>query len=97
MLGFQVAMLSDEELVRPALEGVGAGESAAAAWEAAMEVEIAGYRDAGDDHFSARTADLEDIRDRVLGHLEPGARQSRHSRRFRGCGGRPSDLTLSRH
>jgi phosphotransferase system enzyme I (PtsI) len=73
MLGFQVAMLSDEELVRPALEGVEAGECAAAAWEAAMEVEIAGYRDAGDDHFSARTADLEDIRDRVLGHLEPGA------------------------
>ena len=73
MLGFQVAMLSDEELVRPALEGIEAGASAAAAWEAAMEVEIAGYRDAGDDHFSARTADLEDIRDRVLGHLEPGA------------------------
>ena len=73
MLGFQVAMLSDEELVRPALEGVEAGASAAAAGEAAMEVEIAGYRDAGDDHFSARTADLEDIRDRVLGHLEPGA------------------------
>jgi phosphotransferase system enzyme I (PtsI) len=73
MLGFQVAMLSDEELIRPALDGVEAGESAAAAWEAAMEVEIAGYRDAGDDHFSARTADLEDIRDRVLGHLEPGA------------------------
>jgi phosphotransferase system enzyme I (PtsI) len=73
MLGFQVAMLSDGELVRPALEGVGAGESAAAAWEAAMEVEIAGYRDAGEDHFSARTADLEDIRDRVLSHLEPEA------------------------
>ncbi len=73
MLGFQVAMLSDEELVRPALEGVGAGESAAAAWEAAMAVEIAGYRDADDDHFSARAVDLEDIRDRVLGHLEPGA------------------------
>lgn len=71
MLGFQVAMLSDEELIRPALEGVGAGASAAAAWEAAMEVEIAGYRDAADDHFSARAADLEDIRDRVLAHLEP--------------------------
>src|SRR5271165_5178699 len=67
MLGFQVAMLSDEELIRPALQGLGAGKSAAAAWEAAMEVEIAGYRKAGDDHFSARTADLEDIRDRVLG------------------------------
>jgi len=73
MLGFQVAMLSDGELVRPALERVGAGESVGAAWEAAMEIEIAGYREAGDDHFSARTADLEDIRDRVLGHLEPGA------------------------
>jgi phosphotransferase system enzyme I (PtsI) len=73
MLGFQVAMLTDDELVRPALEAVEAGESAAAAWEAAMDAEIAGYRDAGDDHFAARTADLEDIRDRVLGHLTPGA------------------------
>lgn len=73
MLGFQVAMLSDEELSRPALEAVGAGESAPAAWEAAMAAEIAGYESAGDEHFAARTADLEDIRDRVLGHLEPGA------------------------
>jgi phosphoenolpyruvate-protein phosphotransferase (PTS system enzyme I) len=73
MLGFQVAMLTDDELVRPALEAVEAGESAAAAWEAAMDAEIAGYRDAGDDHFAARAADLEDIRDRVLGHLTPGA------------------------
>jgi len=73
MLGFQVAMLTDDELVRPALEAVEAGESAAAAWEAAMDAEIGGYRDAGDDHFAARTADLEDIRDRVLGHLTPGA------------------------
>jgi phosphotransferase system enzyme I (PtsI) len=72
MLGFQVAMLSDDELIRPAQEAVEAGQSAAAAWEAAMDVEIAGYRDAGDDHFSARTADLEDIRDRVLAHLTPG-------------------------
>ena len=73
MLGFQVAMLSDDELVRPTLEAVEAGESAAAAWQAAMDAEIAGYRAAGDDHFAARTADLEDIRDRVLGHLTPGA------------------------
>lgn len=73
MLGFQAAMLSDAELVRPALEAVGAGESAAAAWEAAMADEIAGYRAAADDHFSARTADLEDIRDRVLDHLTEGA------------------------
>src|SRR5271170_7363421 len=43
MLGFQVAMLSDDELVRPALETVEGGESAAAAWEAAMDAEIASY------------------------------------------------------
>jgi phosphoenolpyruvate-protein phosphotransferase (PTS system enzyme I) len=72
MLDFQVAMLSDAELVRPALEAIEDGESAATAWEAAMDVEIDGYR-AGDEHFAARTADLEDIRDRVLGHLTPGA------------------------
>ncbi len=41
MLGFQVAMLSDDELVRPTLEAVEAGESAAAAWEAAMDAEMA--------------------------------------------------------
>jgi phosphotransferase system enzyme I (PtsI) len=73
MLGFQIAMLSDDELIRPALEAIEAGNSAAAAWEATMDAEIAGYRAAGDDHFAARTADLEDIRDRVLGHLVPGA------------------------
>jgi phosphoenolpyruvate-protein phosphotransferase (PTS system enzyme I) len=73
MLGFQVAMLSDDELARPAREAVAAGKSATAAWEAALDGEIAGYRDAGDEHFSARTADLEDIRDRVLSHLTQGA------------------------
>ncbi len=73
MLGFQVAMLADDELVRPAGEAIEAGEPATTAWEAAMNVEIAGYRDASNDYFSARTADLEDIRDRVLAHLTPGA------------------------
>src|SRR5580704_17527785 len=72
-LAFQAAMLSDDELARPAFESVSAGESASAAWETTMAAEISGYRDAEDAHFSARAADLEDIRDRVLGHLTPGA------------------------
>jgi phosphotransferase system enzyme I (PtsI) len=76
MLGFQVAMLADEELVRPAEQAIESGQAATTAWEAAMNVEIAGYREAGDDHFAARTADLEDIRDRVLAHLTPGAAAS---------------------
>jgi phosphoenolpyruvate-protein phosphotransferase (PTS system enzyme I) len=73
MLAFQAAMLSDEELARPAFEAVSAGESSSAAWEAAMADEISGYRAGDDVYFSARAADLEDIRDRVLGHLTPGA------------------------
>src|SRR5277367_4266299 len=73
MLGFQVAMLAVDELVRPALDAVEAGESASVAWETTMAVEISGYRAAEDAHFSARAADLEDIRDRVLGHLTPAA------------------------
>ncbi len=73
MLAFQAAMLSDEELSRAAFESISAGESASAAWEAAMTDEISGYRAGEDAYFSARAADLEDIRDRVLGHLSPGA------------------------
>jgi phosphoenolpyruvate-protein phosphotransferase (PTS system enzyme I) len=73
MLAFQAAMLSDDELARPAFESVSAGESASAAWETTMAVEISGYRGAEDAYFSARAADLEDIRDRVLGHLAPAA------------------------
>src|ERR1700727_371773 len=73
MLAFQAAMLSDDELARPAFESVSAGESASVAWDAAMADEISGYRGGEDAYFSARAADLEDIRDRVLGHLAPGA------------------------
>ena len=67
-------MLSDDELARPAFESVSAGESA---------VRGVGGHDGGRNlrlswlprtaYFSARAADLEDIRDRVLGHLAPGA------------------------
>ena len=72
MLAFQAAMLSDHELALPAFESVSAGELAFAAWQAAIADEISGYRAGEDSYFSARAADLEDIRDRVLGHLAPG-------------------------
>src|ERR1700693_4340494 len=54
MRAFQAAMLSDDELARPAFESVSAGESAPAAWEAAMAAEISGYRAGGDAYFSHR-------------------------------------------
>jgi len=72
MLGFQVAMLSDDELARPAFDAIEAGASADAAWIEAMAAEIANYASAEDEYFAARAADLEDIRDRVLLNLSPG-------------------------
>lgn len=71
MLSFQAEMLADPELARPALMAVAAGASAMMAWDAAMRAEIATYAGADDAIFAGRTADLEDIRDRVMRHLSP--------------------------
>lgn len=69
MLGFQAAMLADDELARPALDAVAAGLSAPAAWQQAMAAEAAAYAGSGNPVLAARTADLDDMRDRVLAHL----------------------------
>jgi phosphotransferase system enzyme I (PtsI) len=71
MIAFQVAMLQDDELSRPAVATIAEGTPADAAWEAAMAAEIAGYAAAEDAYFTARTADFRDIRDRVLAYLRP--------------------------
>lgn len=72
VLGFQAALLSDDELTRPAFAAIAAGASADEAWQGAMAAEIAGYLSGGDDYFAARSADLEDLRDRVLDALRGG-------------------------
>ncbi len=69
ILEFQAAMLSDDELTAPAFTLIGAGDSAEAAWLAALSEQIAGYETASDDYFRARAADLVDLRDRVLRNL----------------------------
>ena len=66
ILEFQTAMLEDDSLAAPALEQIAAGTDAANAWSAALDAEIAGYEAAEDAYFRARSADLRDIRDRVL-------------------------------
>ena len=71
MIAFQAAMLEDTELIRPALAAIASGTPADIAWEIAMDAEIAGYAAAEDPYFRARTADLADIRDRVLTKLRP--------------------------
>ncbi len=66
ILGFQVALLSDDELSRPAFAAIADGVSADQAWSAALDTEIAGYQAAEEEYFRARAADLVDLRDRVL-------------------------------
>jgi phosphotransferase system enzyme I (PtsI) len=66
ILEFQVAMLEDDSLGEPAMVAIDAGTDAATAWAAALDEQIAGYEMAGDAYFRARSADLRDIRDRVL-------------------------------
>lgn len=70
ILGFQIALLEDEVLAEPALAAIAAGEAADVAWRAAMAAEIAGYEKADDEYFRARAADIRDLRDRVLAHLQ---------------------------
>src|SRR5262249_26923402 len=69
ILSFQVAMLEDAALAEGAYHAIEAGIPADEAWRAGLEAEIAGYESGGDDYFKARSADLADIRDRVLAHL----------------------------
>jgi phosphotransferase system enzyme I (PtsI) len=69
ILEFQATMLSDDELIEPAVALIEAGDSAEASWLAALSEQVAGYETAVDDYFRARAADLVDLRDRVLRNL----------------------------
>lgn len=69
ILAFQLAMLEDEALSAPALTAIDEGADADKAWNQALDTEIVGYEASEDEYFRARSADLKDIRDRVLRHL----------------------------
>ena len=76
ILEFQVAMIADETFFDGAVERMQAGVAADRAWAAVLDDEIAAYRASEDEYFRARSADLIDIRDRVLAALagsEPAA------------------------
>lgn len=66
ILEFQIAMLEDDTLKERALAAIDQGASAADAWWTVLESEMAGYINSSDETFSARAADLKDIRDRVM-------------------------------
>lgn len=69
MVGFQIAMLEDPALAEPAYAAINDGAAAHTAWQKTLDDEIEGYRVSTDEYFKARTADLSDMRDRVLARL----------------------------
>jgi phosphotransferase system enzyme I (PtsI) len=77
ILEFQTEMLADPALVEETLAAVDAGTPAAEAWRLSMDSQILAYAEADDEYFRARSADLGDLRDRVLaglhGRAEPAA------------------------
>lgn len=72
VLGFQVALLEDEELAAPALAAIAGGAEAGAAWAAALDAMAADYAAAEDAYFRARAADIADLRDAVAAALSGG-------------------------
>ncbi len=66
ILEFQVALIEDDELIKSALDAIGDGVAADRAWIEAMDAHIEGYAASDNEYFSARAADLKDLRDRVL-------------------------------
>lgn len=66
VVGFQLALLEDPELVAPGEPKLVAGEGAAAAWRAGIGELIADYEAADDDYFRARAGDMRDLELRVL-------------------------------
>jgi len=69
ILAFQLALLEDEELTRPVLAAIAAGEAADGAWRAALNFRIADFAGSDNGYFRDRGADLADLRDRVLDRL----------------------------
>ncbi|MHA1600053.1 MAG: phosphoenolpyruvate-utilizing N-terminal domain-containing protein, partial [Alphaproteobacteria bacterium] len=69
ILTVQVALLEDPELTEPVLAAIAGGEPAMTAWRAAMDEQIAGYRESDNAYFRARATDMADLRDRVADAL----------------------------
>jgi phosphoenolpyruvate-protein phosphotransferase (PTS system enzyme I) len=66
ILEFQVAMMGDETFWDAARELIETGKAADLAWSEVLDQEIENYAQSEEEYFRARTADLTDIRDRVL-------------------------------
>lgn len=66
IMEFQLALLEDEDFLKPAIKAVDNGAAAEAAWAGMLDAEIADYAAADDSTMAAKADDLADIRARVL-------------------------------
>jgi phosphotransferase system enzyme I (PtsI) len=73
ILEFQLALTEDDALAEAPLAAIRTGQSAANAWSEAMSAMAAEYRAADDEYFQARAGDIDDLTERVLGHLSGSA------------------------
>jgi phosphoenolpyruvate-protein phosphotransferase (PTS system enzyme I) len=76
VIGFQIAMLEDEELVAPSWHIISNGAPADGAWRMAIDAQIANFQSSDDEYFRARVSDLEDMKQRVLRCLSGGGQSS---------------------
>jgi phosphotransferase system enzyme I (PtsI) len=73
ILEFQLALLDDDSLLDPVFADISGGVPAGQAWCDTLAEQIAGYQGAADEYMRARSADLIDLRDRVLDCLNGGS------------------------
>jgi len=76
ILAFQHALLEDEALTTNVFKAIADNMPADAAWLMVLDKEIGGYHASDDEYFRARATDLQDLRDRVLRHLQGGGEAS---------------------
>lgn len=76
VLGFQLALLEDPELIAPGEPALKQGRGAVAAWTDGIGALIEDYDSADDEYFRARSADLRDLKRRVLRALSSDQAQA---------------------
>lgn len=69
IIGFQLALLTEDDLLGGAFDAIANGATAEAAWRSTIDEEIAGYERAEEPRLRARAADLRDVQSRVLDAL----------------------------
>ena len=73
ILEFQEALLEDDDLLDPVKAAIAEGKTAAEAWSAHLDNEVAIYRSGDDAYLAARAEDLLDLKQRVLRALSGGS------------------------